>query len=142
MDEKDFQGAVNRVSDELKDLRDRLVAQEIHTTNQQRDVDKIQSDMLNLHTSLKGDMTELRVGIKADIDVVRDSIAKFVDKQNQSLEYLKDNLSKLTTKQAVDEAKLQTGVSAGKYFIDKLPLIASVIAAVAGVIVMVKVSGL
>lgn len=142
MDERDAQGAITRVSKELQDLRDRLVAQEIHTANQQRDVDKIQSDMLNLHTSLKGDMAELRVGIKADIDGVRDSIAKFVDKQTQSLEYLKESVSKLATKQAVDEAKLHTGVSAGKYFIDKLPMIASVIAAVAGVIVMVKVSGL
>jgi chromosome segregation ATPase len=142
MNEQDCQGAINGVRKDLQELRERIVKQETRTEVSQRDVEKIQTDMLNLHATFKGDMQALQAAIKTDIDGIRTSITTFVTNQTKSLTELKDSISQLATRQAVDEAKLQTSVSAGKYFIDKLPVIASVIAAVAGVIVMVKVSGL
>lgn len=142
MDEKDCQGAINIIRSEVTALEKRVLAQEIHADHHKQAVTDLKSEFYHMSGSIKLDIERIQVSLHKDIQAIQQSLNQFIKDQLSSDTQMRDSMSQLIREQAVDEAKLQTGVSAGKYFIDKLPLIASVIAAVVGVIVMVKVSGL
>lgn len=116
----DSQRALNQLREKIAHVEKRVLAQEIHADHYKESMQNLRNDFMSMQGNIKVDIERVQTSLHKDIKLIHDI------------------LSELIKKQAVDEAKMKTGVTAAKLFIERLPWILAVAASFAALMQLMK----
>lgn len=116
----DCQKAIITLRGDLVQIEKRIIAQEIHADHYKEAMQNLRSDFMNMQGSIKIDIERVQTSLHKDIKLIHDI------------------LSDLIKKQAVEEAKISTGVNTIKFLSNKLPWIVAIGASFTAMIQFVK----
>lgn len=102
------QNAINSIRKDISEVEKRLTAAELKSRFYKECMDELKADFRMLQGNIKIDIERVQVSLHKDIKTIQDT------------------LNLVLRQQAVDEAKMDTGINAGKLVIDKLPWLAAI----------------
>ena len=114
------QNAINSIRKDISEVEKRLTAAELKARFYKECMDELKADFRMLQGNIKVDIERVQVSLHKDIKTIQDT------------------LNLVLRQQAVDEAKIDTGISAGKLVIDKLPWLTAIGATLLAAIQFVK----